>query len=100
MSGLPGEGLPGEDDQLDDAEELFESYLDELLLTLRGHPREARRLLSEVDNHLRESMEAGVAAGLEKPQAAEEALNKFGPPAAAARSMPSLAACRPRPGLG
>ena len=59
-------GLPGEDGQLDDAEERIESYLDELLLTLRGRPREARGLLSEVDSHLRESIEAGLAAGLDQ----------------------------------
>ena len=88
-------GRPGEDEQPDAAaEERIEAYLDELLLALRGRPREARRLLSEADSHLRESMAAGVAAGLGKPQAADEALQKFGPPSAVARGLPSLAAYR------
>ena len=87
-------GLPGEDGKLDAAEERIESYLDELLLALRGRPREARRLLTEVDTHLRESIRAGLAAGLDKPQAVDEALRRFGPPPAAARGLPSLAAYR------
>jgi hypothetical protein len=87
-------GMPGEDGQPDAAEERMERYLDELLLALRGRPREARRLLSEVESHLRESIEAGLAAGLDKPQAVDEALNRFGPPAAVARGLPSLAAYR------
>lgn len=87
-------GLPGEGDQLDADEERIESYLDELLLRLRGRPREARRLLSEVDSHLRGSIEAGLAAGLDKTQAAEETLKRFGPPSAVARGLPSRAAYR------
>jgi hypothetical protein len=86
--------LPGEDEPVDAADERVESYLDELLLRLRGHPREARRLLSEVDGHLRESVEAGLAAGLDKPQAVDEALKRFGPPSAAARGLPSLVTYR------
>lgn len=87
-------GLPGEEGQPDAADERIESYLDELLLRLRGHPRHARRLLSEVDSHLRESVEAGLAAGLDKPQAADQALRRFGPASAVARGLPSLAAYR------
>jgi hypothetical protein len=85
-------GLPGEDEPPDAAEERIEAYLDELLLTLRGRPREARRLLSEVDSHLREAIAAGLAAGLDKPQAVDQALRRFGPPSAVARGLPSLAA--------
>lgn len=87
-------GLPGEDEQLDAAEERVESYLDELLLMLRGRPREARRLLTEVDSHLRESIEAGLVGGLDKPQAVDEALQRLGPPSVVARGLPSLAAYR------
>lgn len=83
-------GPPGEEGQPGTADELIESYLDQLLLTLRGHPREARRLLGEVEAHLRESVEAGLAAGLGRQQAAEQALKKFGPPSAALRGLPSL----------
>lgn len=86
--------LPGEDEPAGAADERIESYLDELLLRLRGHPRQARRLLSEVDGHLRESVEAGLAAGLDKPQAIDEALKRLGPPSAAARGLPSLMAYR------
>lgn len=86
--------MPGEDEQLDAAEERIESYLDELLLRSRGRPREARRLLSEVDSHLRESIEAGLAVGLDEAQAAEEALRKFGPASVVARGLPSAAAYR------
>lgn len=87
-------GQPGDHERPDAAEERIESYLDELLLKLRGRPREARRLLSEVDAHLRESIAAGLAAGLDKPQAADAALKRFGPPSAVAHGLPSLAAYR------
>lgn len=87
-------GPPGEDEPAGAAEERIECYLDELLLRLRGHPRQARRVLSEADAHLRESVEAGLAAGLDRAQAVDEALKRFGPPSAAARGLPSLAAYR------
>lgn len=72
-----------------EVEDLIESYLDELLLALRGRPREARRLLVEVEAHLRETVEAGIAAGRDRLGATEEALRRFGPPAAVARGLPS-----------
>lgn len=86
--------LPDADRQLDAADERVESYLDELLLRLRGRPRDARRLLSEVDSHLRESIEAGLAAGLGKAEAVDEALSRLGPPSAAACGLPSVAVYR------
>lgn len=84
--------LPGCHGQPDPAGDRIESYLDELLLTLRGRPRDARRLLSEVEDHLRDSVAAGVAAGQSRLQATEEALRRFGPPSAVARGLPPRAA--------
>ncbi len=73
----PGEWQP------DAGDELIEAYLDELLLALRGRPRDARRLLAEAEGHLRESVAAGAAAWLGRAAAAEEAIRRFGPPSAA-----------------
>jgi hypothetical protein len=81
-------------DQPDQAEERIEAYLDDLLLALRGHPRQARRVLSEVESHIRDSVEAGLAAGLDEIRAVEEALDRFGPPRSAARGLSALAAYR------
>jgi hypothetical protein len=86
--------LRGEDGQLEDPGERIDSYLDELLLALRGRPREARRLLTEVEGHLRESIEALIAAGFGEPEATEETLRRFGPPSAVARGLPPRAAYR------
>lgn len=84
----------GEGRQLGDPGELIDSYLDELLLVLRGRPREARRLLAEVETHLRESIEAHVAAGMDELAATEEALRRLGPPSAVARGLPPQPAYR------
>ena len=87
-------GPHGDDIHADDPGERIDSYLDELLLALRGRPREARRLLAEVEGHLRESIDARVAAGLTEREAAEEALRRLGPPSAVARGLPAQAAYR------
>lgn len=84
--------LPGGGSQPGDPDERIDSYLDELLLAMRCRPREARRLLAEVESHLRESIEAQVAAGLDEPEATEEALRRLGPPSAVARGLPPRAA--------
>ena len=89
MSNPPGGGRP-----FDDPGERIDSYLDELLLALRGRPREARRLLAEVESHLRESIEAHVAAGLDELEATGEALRRLGPPSAVAQGLPSQPAYR------
>ena len=89
MSNPPGGGRP-----FDDPGERIDSYLDELLLALRGRPREARRLLAEVESHLRESIEAHVAAGLDELEATEETLRRFGPPSVVARGLPPQPAYR------
>lgn len=78
---MASEEPPGPDERL-------ESYLDALFLELRGRPREVRRLLSEAEHHLRDMIDAAVAAGLSKSEATEQALRRFGPPSAVARGVP------------
>lgn len=70
-------GGPGGDDAV---EERIQSYLDEVLVAARGRPRDVRRLLAEVETHLRDSIDAGIAAGLDPWDATETALARFGPP--------------------
>lgn len=88
MTRTPGGGQP------DEPGDALDSYLDELLLELRGSPREARRVLAEAEGHLRQSIQARIAAGLSEAQATEEALRSFGPPWVVARGLPSQAAYR------
>ncbi|MBO0830610.1 MAG: hypothetical protein J2P28_19920 [Actinobacteria bacterium] len=84
---------PSRGSQPDPADKI-DAYLDELLLALRGRPREARRLLAEVESHLRQAVETRVAAGLGTADATEQALKAFGPPSAVARGLPPQAAYR------
>ena len=77
-----------------DPADAIDSYLDELLLALRGSPRQARRLLAEVESHLREAVEVRVEAGLSTAEATEEALRDFGPPRVVARGLPRRAVYR------
>lgn len=58
--------------------ELIEEYLDLLYAELRAAPREARRILAEAEDHLREGMAEGLAAGLTEREAAEHAISSFG----------------------
>jgi hypothetical protein len=60
-------------------------YLDQLAdaLVLRG--RSVRRILAETEDHLRASAADGVRHGLPPDQAAQEAVDRFGPPATVAR---------------
>lgn len=69
----------------DVVEERIQSYLDEVLLAARGRPREVRWLLAEVETHLRDSVDAGIAAGLDPAAAVDVALERFGPPAGVVR---------------
>ena len=68
-------------------DEPIERYLDELLLELRGSPRAARRAVAEIEEHLRDAMREGVAAGLSEAQAALRAVERFGPPELVARQL-------------
>lgn len=88
MNRLPRGGQP------EDPADAIDSYLDELLLALRGSPRQARRLLAEVESHLREAVDVRVAAGIGTAQATEEALRNFGPPRVVARGLPRRAVYR------
>jgi len=55
-----------------------EDYLDQVYASLRTTPREARRIIAEAEDHLRESVEAGLAAGLTEREAQEAAISSFG----------------------
>jgi hypothetical protein len=53
-------------------------YLRELGDRLRTPPEETRRILAEAAEHLRDSVAAGLAAGLTPAEAAEAAISSFG----------------------
>jgi hypothetical protein len=55
-----------------------EQYLDQLYAALRARPREARRVLAEAEDHLRESVAEGLAGGLTEREAQEHAVSSFG----------------------
>ena len=59
-------------------EDLVENYLDQLYAGLRGSPRRGRRLLAEADDHLRQGVADGLAAGLSQREAQEAAISSFG----------------------
>jgi hypothetical protein len=59
--------------------DLIEEYLDRLLVSLSGSPRQVRHTLAEVEAHLRDAVAEGVAAGLPEEQAQEQALERIGP---------------------
>jgi hypothetical protein len=72
-----------------------EDYLDQLYAGLRTTPREARRIIAEAEDHLREATAAGIEAGLSEQQAQEAAISSFGSVRAVtrahARRIPPLA---------
>jgi hypothetical protein len=55
-----------------------EDYLDQLYVGLRGSPRQGRRILAEAEDHLREGVADGLAAGLTEREAQEQAISSFG----------------------
>jgi hypothetical protein len=55
-----------------------EEYLRQLRASLRTRPEETSRILAEAEDHLRESVAAGLAAGLTETEAAEAAISSFG----------------------
>ncbi|HTY72039.1 MAG TPA: permease prefix domain 1-containing protein [Actinomycetes bacterium] len=58
----------------------LEAYLDQLFAQAGAlPPREARHLLAEAEEHLRDETERGVAAGLERTAAERAAVDRFGP---------------------
>lgn len=63
-----------------------EEYLHQLRASLRTRPEETSRILAEAEDHLRESVAAGLAAGLTETEAAEAAISSFGTVRAVARA--------------
>jgi hypothetical protein len=63
----------------------IEDYLDQLLVELRGSARDVRRILAEVEEHLRDATAEGVAEGLPEVKAEWRAIDRFGPPRVMAR---------------
>lgn len=66
--------------------ELIEEYLDLLYAELRAVPHEARRILAEAEDHLREGLAEGLAAGLSEREAAGQAISSFGSVSAVVRA--------------
>jgi hypothetical protein len=64
-------GVSGPGDQV-------EEYLDLLYTRLRTSPRQARRVLAEAEDHLREATADAVAAGMSEREAQEAAISSFG----------------------
>lgn len=60
------------------SDDLIERYLADLGRRLRTAPERKREILSEAEDHLRESAAAGVAIGLTDVEAAEAAISAFG----------------------
>ena len=56
-----------------------EDYLDRLLISLSGSPRQVRHTLAEVEAHLRDAVAEGIAAGLPEETAQSQALERIGP---------------------
>ncbi|MGE0601078.1 MAG: permease prefix domain 1-containing protein [Dehalococcoidia bacterium] len=56
----------------------IERYLDDLFLALRDSPREARRLVRDAEDHLREQQDELVAKGMAREEAAGQAIARFG----------------------
>jgi hypothetical protein len=83
----------------DSPADLVEDYLDRLLVSISGSPRQVRHTLAEVEEHLRDAVAEGVAEGLPEPEAQARAVARMGPvTAVAGRSAlitrPSLALVR------
>jgi hypothetical protein len=56
-----------------------EEYLDRLLVTLSGSPRQVRHTLAEIEAHLRDAVAEEIAAGLPEAQAEAVAVQRIGP---------------------
>jgi hypothetical protein len=63
-----------------------DDYLDQLYAGLRTTPRQARRIIAEAEDHLREATAAGVEAGLTEREAEEAAISSFGSVTAVVRA--------------
>jgi HAAS len=58
--------------------EPVEDYLDKLLLTLSGPPRQVRRTLAEVEAHLNDAVAEEIAAGRSEAEAEQAAVARIG----------------------
>jgi hypothetical protein len=67
------------DDTTGARDDLIEEYLDHVLVSLGGSPRQVRYTLAEVDAHLRDAVAEGVAAGLPESEAQARAVLRMGP---------------------
>jgi hypothetical protein len=56
-----------------------EDYLDQLLTSLSGSPRQVRHTLAEVEAHLQDAVAEGMADGLPEPEAQAWAVARMGP---------------------
>lgn len=56
----------------------IEDYLDQLFRRLRTTPGDGRRILAEAEDHLRQAVADGMAAGMTEREAQEEAISSFG----------------------
>jgi len=65
--------------------DLIDDYLDRLLAHLRGSAHDVRRILSEVEEHLRDATAELVAAGASEEEAQRLAIERFGHPRTVAR---------------
>jgi len=77
--------------------DLVEEYLDQVLVTVSGSPRQVRHTLAEVEAHLRDAVDEGVAAGLPEAEAQARAVLRMGPVSGVAGSLAVLS--RPSAGL-
>jgi HAAS len=64
--------------------DLVEDYLDRLLESVSGSPRQVRHTLAEVEAHLRDAVAEGVAEGLPEAEAEARAVARMGPVTAVA----------------
>ena len=69
-----------------------EDYLDRLLVTLSGSPRQVRYTLAEVEAHLHDAVAEGMAAGLTEPEAQAQAVRVSGSGSYAARQLETAGA--------
>jgi hypothetical protein len=60
-------------------DDLIEEYLDHVLVSLSGSPRQVRHTLAEVEAHLRDAVDEGMAAGLPESEAQARAVLRMGP---------------------
>jgi len=63
----------------------IDGYLDQLLVELYGRARDVRRILAEVEDHLRDATDEAIAAGMDPSQAEAAAIERFGSPRVVAR---------------